>query len=112
MKISEPVMLIGEGEYNLNALKEVKATDSYIGLGKEVTECQNDEPFFNCSTRQTIDAFLKECGCLPFAIQLSTKVKDLSTNQKIILYMSRYQFAILKMIWTVLTKSMLTPPTV
>ena len=81
MKISEPVMLIGEGEYNLNALKEVKATDSYIGLGKEVTECQNDEPFFNCSTRQTIDAFLKECGCLPFAIQLSTKVKDLSTNQ-------------------------------
>ena len=75
MKISEPVMLIGEGKYNLNVLKEIQSTDSYIGLGEDVTECQNEEPFFNCSTRQTIDAFQTNCGCLPFAIHLSTEVK-------------------------------------
>ena len=68
-------MLIGEGEYNLNALKEIKATDSYVGLGKDVTECQNEESSFSCSTRQTIDAFQNECGCLPFAIRVSTEVK-------------------------------------
>ena len=67
-------MLIGEGEYNLNVLKEIKATDSYVGLGKDVTECQNDEPFFNCTTRKTIDAFQKECGCLPIGLSTSTEV--------------------------------------
>ena len=64
-------MLIGEGKYNLNSIKEIKATDSYVGLGEDVTDCQNEEPFFNCTTRQTIDAYKKECGCLPFAIGLS-----------------------------------------
>ena len=49
--IAEPVMLIGEGKYNPNDLKEIQATDAYVGLGKDVTNCQNEEPFFNCTTR-------------------------------------------------------------
>ena len=72
---SEPVVLIGEGKYNLNSLKEIKATDSYIGMGKDVIECQNEEPSLNCTTRQRIDAYLKECGCLPFSMQFSMKGK-------------------------------------
>ena len=100
MKISEPVMLIGEGEYNLNALKEVKATDSYIGLGKEVTECQNEEPFFNCSTKQTIDAFRKECGCLPIAIRLSTKVLS-QERSNLMIRLRRNEFALLQKSWSV-----------
>ena len=68
-------MLIGEGKYNLNNLKEIQATDAYVGLGKDVTKCQNEEPFFNCTTRQRIDAFQRECSCLPFTIRLSNKVK-------------------------------------
>ena len=72
---SEPVVLIGEGMYNLDSLKEIKATDSYLGMDKDIIECQNKEPYFNCTTRQTIDTYLKSCGCLPFAMQLSTKEK-------------------------------------
>ena len=34
--IVEAVKLIGEGEYNLNALKEIKVTESYLGLDQDV----------------------------------------------------------------------------
>ena len=69
--ILEPVHLVGEGEYNLNALKEIKSTESYLGLDEGVRECQNDEPQDNCTTRQYVDSLLQQCGCLPFNIKLS-----------------------------------------
>ena len=68
-------MLIGEGKYNLNTLKEIKATDAYVGLGEDVTNCQNEEPFFKCTSRQRIAAYKRECSCLPFSVRLSNKVK-------------------------------------
>ena len=60
--IAEPVNLIGEGEYNLNALKEIKVTDSYLGMrmDQDIKDCQNKEPFFNCTTRKYINTFLGE----------------------------------------------------
>ena len=30
--VIEPVQLIGEGEYNVNDLKEIKVTEAYLGL--------------------------------------------------------------------------------
>ena len=39
--ISEPVALIGEGEYNLNVLKEIQVTDSFMGLDQNIRKCQN-----------------------------------------------------------------------
>ena len=57
--------LIGEGEYNLNILTEIKITDSYLGLDQETRECQNEEPFYNCTTRTYLENVLRECGCLP-----------------------------------------------
>ena len=72
--IIEPVILIGEGEYNLNALTELKATDSYVGLGQAVTNCQSKEPFYNCTTSKYIENILSKCGCLPFTIS-NKKVK-------------------------------------
>ena len=70
----EEVKLIGEGEYNLNALKEVKATDSFLGLDQEVRGCQNEVSLHNCSTRKHINTLIKQCGCLPFNIRLSDEV--------------------------------------
>ena len=70
----EPVKLTGEGEYNINVLKEIKVTDSFLGLDEDVRECQNKEPFFNCTTKRYIDSILGECGCLPLNIRLSEKV--------------------------------------
>ena len=68
----EPVLLNGEGEYNLNALIEVKVTESYLGL--DVRDCQIEESFYNCTTRQYIGDVMDKCGCLPLNIRLSNKV--------------------------------------
>ena len=70
----EPVKLNGEGEYNLNALKEIEVTDSYLGLDQKVRGCQNKEPQFNCTSRLYINHLLDKCGCLPFSMKLFDKV--------------------------------------
>ena len=69
----EPVQLNGEGEYNLNNLKEITVTDSFLGLDESIRGCQ-DKKAFNCSTQKHIDTFLDECGCLPLNMKLSDKV--------------------------------------
>ena len=38
----EPIRLIGEGEYNINVLKEIKGTDSFLSLGKDARECHTE----------------------------------------------------------------------
>ena len=73
----EPVTLIGEGEYNLNVLKEIKATDSYLGLDQDVRKCQNDEPLSNCTTKKYIEAILSQCKCLPSNLRLSNEVRKI-----------------------------------
>ena len=72
--ILEPVSLIGEGEYNLNALKEIEAKDSFLGLDQDVRKCQNDETLFNCTTRKYIEAVVSKCKCLPSNLRLFNKV--------------------------------------
>ena len=67
--------LFGEGEYNLNSLIEIEVSESYLGLSKEVRDCQNWEPFYNCTTRHYRENFLMQCDCLPLNIRLSYKVQ-------------------------------------
>ena len=69
----EPVQLNGEGEYNLNNLKEIMVTDSFLELDENVKGCHNKSAF-SCSTQKHIDTFLDECGCLPLNMKLSDKV--------------------------------------
>ena len=71
---SEPVKLVGEGEYNLNVLKEIQVTESYLGLDQDIRNCQNEESLFKCGTREYIETFLAECRCLPFNIRQTDKV--------------------------------------
>ena len=66
---------LGEGEYNLNNLKEIMITDSYLGLEQHIRGCQNQEPVFNCTTRNYIEAVIKNCGCLPLIIKLMSHMK-------------------------------------
>ena len=70
----EPFKLVGEGEYNLNALTEIKVTDNFLDLDQKVKSCQNEESFDNCTNRQYQKTFLDECGCLPLSIRSSNKV--------------------------------------
>ena len=64
----------GEGEYNMNVLKEIKVTDSFLGLDAGTKGCQNEEPLQNCTTRHYIKSILKECGCLPLNMASVEKV--------------------------------------
>ena len=47
----EPVLLHGEGEYNLNVIKDVKVTESFHTLSKDDKGCQNTETIDDCTTR-------------------------------------------------------------
>ena len=74
MYCTEPTKMTGEGEYNLNVLKEIMVTESYLGLDQNTRKCQKLEPLHNCTTRQYFDVTFKKCGCLPFNMRISAKV--------------------------------------
>ena len=66
--------LFGEGQYNLNSLKEISVTDSFLGLGKDTKNCQSVETYDDCKTRLYINNIKEKCGCLPLSIGLSDRV--------------------------------------
>ena len=70
----DPVQLTGEGEYNLNSLKEEEVTESFLGMDQSVRGCQNEEHYDECTTRHYIENMQKKCGCLPLSIALSDQV--------------------------------------
>ena len=43
LSTSEPVKLTGEGEYNLNVLKEIRVTESYLGLDQNIRGCHDEK---------------------------------------------------------------------
>ena len=71
---SEPLKLYGEGQYNLNVVKEVTATESYMGLDLEIRGCQKDERYEDCTTAHFIESSLSQCQCLPLGIRAVHKV--------------------------------------
>ena len=68
LMFSEPVKLIGEGRFNLNVMKSIKVTDSYLDMDNDMKDCQNGEDLDICTTRQHTEAFVAKCGCIPFRI--------------------------------------------
>ena len=54
MYFLDPVELIGEGQYNLNTLKEIVVTDSFLGLPEKDKSCQNVETYNDCITRHSL----------------------------------------------------------
>ena len=79
--LKEPVMFNGEGEYNINGLKEMKVTDSFLDLDQGTRKCQNEEPFHNCTTKRYNNAYIEQCGCLPFNIKRSKEVSTHDNNE-------------------------------
>ena len=74
--ITDPVVLSGEGQYNLNILKEIDGTSSYNALSQGITGCQNKESVGECTTRSYKEKLRKNCGCLPLAIRILEQVKS------------------------------------
>ena len=73
-KISEQLILHGGGEYNIEDIRDIKVTESYLGLDQSVRNCQNEEPYYNCTTQIYMDSFLGKCKCLPLNMRLKTQV--------------------------------------
>ena len=71
---SGPVQLVGEFQFNLQSLKEMSVTESFLELDNTIRECQNVETFNDCETRLFIEKMLQECGCLPLSHILSEQV--------------------------------------
>ena len=67
--------LYGEGEYNLNILKEIEITDSFYELDHEVRKCQSyegNDTYGSCTSRYFMDQMRLKCGCFPFSIMNMT----------------------------------------
>ena len=62
--------------YNLNVIKDIKATSYFLDLDDDVKRC-NIEPFDECITRHYIQEINKNCKCLPIGMKSSgyTEVK-------------------------------------
>ena len=45
-----PLTLYGEGEYNLNVVKEIRVTESYLGLDLNARECKVEDGKLNFSS--------------------------------------------------------------
>ena len=71
-------MLSGEGEYNLNILKEISVTDSFLELDESTRGCQNVETLDNCTTRYFLNSLREICGCIPEAINSLSQVHKCS----------------------------------
>ena len=67
-------MLYGEGQYNLNVVKEVEVTDSYMGMNVGERGCQNHERYEECTTNHLVESLLSQCHCLPPNMRTLNKV--------------------------------------
>ena len=61
-------------EYNLNVIKEVRVTDSFQSMGKDIKGCQ-EESYDECTTRKYMNALIRNCQCLPFKLRLTDEVR-------------------------------------
>ena len=77
-----------ENECNLNVIKEITATSSFLSLDRNVRKCQDDETFEECVTSKYIDNLIKKCNCLPLDLRLTEKVFlfDILKNFSCVLY--------------------------
>ena len=70
----DPVEIIEEGQYNLNNLKKISVSDSFMGLDNIYRNCTTIETYEDCKSGLHIQVLRKECGCLPLSLRLSGKV--------------------------------------
>ena len=73
----DTLQLALEYEYNLNVIKEIAVTESFLTLDGSVIGCQNVETYDDCETRNYIETFKKNCKCLPLNVRISKEVEIL-----------------------------------
>lgn len=53
----------------MNVVKEIRVTESFIGLSLGVKQCQNEEAYSDCETKAYLSALIDNCKCLPFDLK-------------------------------------------
>ena len=71
----EPLHFVFENEYNLNVVKEISATESFLSMNRDVSKCQDDETFDECVTEKYVNALKDKCKCLPLSLSLFDEVE-------------------------------------
>ena len=64
-----PLTLYGEGHYVLTAIKSIKVTEDFTGLGERTTNCQTEEFRADCHTRNYRAKVVESCHCVPFTLR-------------------------------------------
>ena len=65
----DPVRFSSEGQFNLNKIKEIFVTDSFLSLDRDTINCQNIETHGDCKT-QGWDIFAQDQTKLNFVTHL------------------------------------------
>ena len=60
-----PIILEGEGHYALTAVKDIRVTEEFVGLGQGITHCQTEDFRADCVTRKLREKILQSCQCSP-----------------------------------------------
>ena len=68
-------MLIPGFKYNLNVIKNIKGSDSFLNLPDSAKDCQLESQD-NCTTRSYVERVSEKCGCLPLSMQISDQPKE------------------------------------
>ena len=72
-----PLVLEGEGDFSLTAIKEVRVTGEFLGLGHTVTRCQTEELRADCVSRRYRQLLISSCSCLPLHLSQGDRAEVL-----------------------------------
>ena len=90
--------MYGEGKYNLNAIKETKVTNDYLGMDSK--GCQNEEDFEFCKTNSFLKSLKENCNCLPMNLiknnseEVMLQIQELQCSMKRQIYTYVYFFVL------------------
>ena len=71
-----------EYSYNLNVVKEVTITNSFLTLKDSVRKCQNTETYSDCITNKFLQTLKDKCNCLPLKLAISTEDREVTLCNK------------------------------
>ena len=74
--LTDPQKLIGEGLYKLGVVKEITVTSSFMDIGEDIRDCQNETTLESCATEDYLDVLIATCNCLPLSIINDRNVRN------------------------------------
>ena len=66
---SDPVLQIGEGNFRLADIKQMRITEDFTSLDEETRKCQTEYRIEDCITNMYLENLKSICKCLPFNLQ-------------------------------------------